>query len=146
VDIGGFAPFIGINPPAAMLDSLAQGQLAFVTELAASLPRIALRNAKVTPVGTRTYRIEVELANEGYFPTLSAIGVKAFWPRKIRLALDTGGQTIVGGRPVELVGPIPGGGASEKFRWVVVGDPGASVTITATSPVVGTASETLKLR
>ena len=44
VEVGGFAPFVGINPPAAMLDSLARGQLAFVTELAGALPRITFRN------------------------------------------------------------------------------------------------------
>ncbi len=146
VEIGGFAPYVTINPPAALLDSISRGQLAFVTGLAAALPRITLRNPKVTAVGSRTWRIEVELANEGYFPTLSAIGVKAFWPQRIRLALDPGGREIVGGRAAQLVGPIAGGGASEKFGWVVVGDPGATVTITASSPVAGTASATLKLR
>ncbi len=127
VEIGGFAPFVGINPPAAMLDSLSRGQLTFVTGLAGALPRVTLRNAHVTRVGDRTYRIEVEVANDGYFPTLAAIGVKAFWPRRIRLALDKGKTEIVGGRAVQLVGPIPGSGASEKFRWVVVGDAGATV-------------------
>lgn len=146
VELGGFAPFVGINPPAALLDSLSRGQFAFVKELAEALPRITLRNAKVTAVGARTYRIEIELANEGYFPTLSAIGVKAAWPQRIRLALNPGNQQIVGGRPVELVGPIPGGGASEKFRWVVVGEPGATVTISASSPVAGNATTTLTLR
>ena len=146
VEIGGFAPYAGINPPAAMLDSLSRGQLAFVTSLAGALPRLTLRNARVSRVGERTYRIEIELANDGYFPTLSAIGVKAFWPRRVRLALDPGKQQLVGGRAVELVGPIPGSGASERFKWVVVGDPGATVTITASSPVAGTASEALTLR
>ena len=146
VEVGGFAPFVGINPPATMLDSLARGQLAFVTELAGALPRITLRNVRVTAVGSRTYRIEAELANEGYFPTLSAIGVKAFWPRRVRLALDPGKGEIVGGRAVELVGPIPGSGASEKFRWVVVGDAGSTVTITASSPVAGSASAPVTLR
>ncbi len=146
VEIGGFAPFVGINPPAALLDSLSRGQLAFVTGLAEALPRIALRNATVTAVGDRTYRIEVELANEGYFPTLSAIGVKAAWPQRVRLVLDPGTQRIVGGRAVEMVGPIAGNGASVKFRWVVVGEPGATVAITASSPVAGHATQTLKLR
>ena len=146
VEIGGFAPFVGINPPAALLDSLSRGQLAFVIGLAEALPRITLRNATVTAVGARTYRIEVELANEGYFPTLSAIGVKAAWPQRIRLVLDPGTQRIVGGRAVEMVGPIAGNGASAKFRWVVVGEPGATVAITASSPVAGSATRTLKLR
>lgn len=146
VEIGGFAPFVGINPPAALLDSVSRGQLAFVTGLASALPRITLRNPTVTAVGSRTWRIEVELANEGYFPTLSAIGVKAAWPRRIRLVLDPGGQAIVGGPAAQLTGPIPGSGASETFRWVVVGDPGTTVTITASSPVAGSAAATLKLR
>ncbi len=146
VEVGGFAPFVGINPPAAMLDSLTRGQLAFVTELAGALSRITFRNVRVTAVGSRTYRIEAELANEGYFPTLSAIGVKAFWPRRVRLSLDPGRGEIVGGRAVELVGPISGSGGSEKFRWVVVGDAGSTVTITASSPVAGSASAPVTLR
>ena len=62
------------------------------------------------------------------------------------VSFTVGKGEIVGGRAVELVGPIPGSGASEKFRWVVVGDAGSTVTITASSPVAGSASAPVTLR
>lgn len=146
VEVGGFSPYVRMNPPGSMLDSLSAGQFEFVKELMASLPQIELRNVEVENVGDRTYRINATVTNNGYFPTLSAIGVRAFWPRQIRLSFELDGQELIGGRTQQLLGPIPGGGGSREFSWLVVGRPGSNVSISASSPVAGTASQTLTLR
>lgn len=146
VEVGGFAPFVRLNPPASMLDSIAEDHEKFIAELAGALPDLSFRDVRVENVGARTYRITTEIANSGYFPTLSAIGTEVFWPRRLRVELETDGQEVIGGRATQLVDAIEGSGASSELSWLVVGQPGSRVTLSAVSPVAGSISQTLTLR
>lgn len=147
VEVGGIRPYATMNPPRALLDSVVTKQARFITELAGLLPSISLREVKVTALGQGTYRITAQIANTGYLPTLSAIGGRARWPRQIRVDLKTGtGQTTVGGRGMQQVGAIAGSGRSTELSWVVTGSAGSTVTLTAESPVAGSASTTITLR
>lgn len=146
VEVGGFAPFVRLNPPASLLDSIAEGQGAFIVELGRALPAISFRNVRVENVGARSYRVTTEIANDGYFPTLSAMGIEVFWPRRLRIELQTDGQQVIGGRAVQLLDAIEGSGASSELSWLVVGPPGSRVTLSAESPVAGSISQTVTLR
>jgi len=147
VEVGGFRPFAMLNPPAALLDSVVTKQVRFVRELAGLLPAITLREVKVVALGQGTWRITAQVANTGYLPTLSAIGGRARWPRQIRVDLKTGqGQSVVGGRSVQLVGAIPGSGRSTELSWVITGAAGSTVVLSAESPVAGSATSTITLR
>lgn len=147
VEVGGFRPFATLNPPAALLDSVVGKQARFIQDLAGLLPAIEFRDVKVETLGQGAYRISAQVANTGYLPTMSAIGSRARWVRQIRVDLRTGsGQTIVGGRGVQLVGAIAGSGRSTELTWVVTGAAGSSVTLTAESPAAGSATTTITLR
>ena len=147
VEVGGFAPFAMLNPPAAELDSAASKQTRFVQQLAGMLPSISVREVKVESLGNRVFRVTAQVANEGYLPTISAIGERVRWPRRIRVDLETrSGQQIVSGRPVVLLGAIRGSGNSEDVSWTLIAEPGSTVTLKAHSPVAGSASQTITLR
>lgn len=146
VEVGGIHPFAAWNPPAAALDSVTQAQSRFVRELAGMLPRLTLRDVRVERVGDRVYRITALLGNDGYLPTQAAIGVRARWPRRVRMDLDLRGQSIASGRKVQLLDPIPGSGGTTEVSWLVVGDAGSSVTVRAESPVAGSVSRTITLQ
>ncbi len=147
VEVGGIAPYATLNPPAAELDSLGAKHTRFVQEIAAMLPRLELRVASVESLGPRTWRITAQIANAGYFPTLSAMGVRARWAQRVRVDLKTArGQEIASGRSMQLLNPLRGSGTSTELTWVVVGDAGSSVTLSAASPVTGEAAETITLR
>ena len=147
VEVGGFAPYALLNPPAAELDSAAAKQTRFIQQLAGMLPSISLREVRVEAVGPRVFRITAQVANDGYFPTASAIGRQVRWPRRVRVDLETrSGQQIASGRAVQLLNPIRGSGGAEELSWTIVADPGSTVTLKAHSPVAGTASQTITLR
>lgn len=147
VEVGGIRPFARLNPPAAMLESVLEKQTAFIGDLAGSLPRVALREIRVEPVGERTFRITAQVANEGYLPTQAAIGARVRWPRAVRVELKTSaGQHVAGGRAIQLMSPIPGSGRSTELSWLVVAAPGSTVTLEAESPTSGRATETITLR
>jgi hypothetical protein len=147
VEVGGFSPFVMIDPPPATLDSVVREQTDAALMLAGRLSRIELRDPKVERVGDRVYRITVRIANTGYFPTTSRLGERVGWPRRIRVDLKTsGGQELASGRAVQLLDALDGQGGSTELTWVVVGAAGSTVTVTAASPVAGAATQTLTLR
>jgi hypothetical protein len=146
VEVGGFRPGALLNPPDSLLDSLTVKHAKFIQQLAGMLPSVSLRGIKVERVSAQVFRITASVANEGYLPTSSQLGVRVRWPQRVRLELKTDGQQISGGRAVQLLDPIPGNGSSREFTWLVVGRPDSRVTLTATSPVAGAATQTITLR
>jgi hypothetical protein len=147
VEIGGIRPFAEINPPAALLDSLGNGQTAFVAALAGMLPEIALRKLKTESLGSGLFRITVEVANDGYLPTSSAVGNQVRMPRPVRVELAPGdGREVVSGRRTQLLDPIAGSGAGTELSWVVRASTGDRMTLTADSPAAGHATLTITLR
>lgn len=147
VEVGGFRPFALINPPAAELAPVLDQQTAFITALAGMLPSVALRDVRVAQVGDGVYRVSAQVANNGFLPTNSGIGMRVDWPLRVRVTLAVGnGQHIASGRAQQLLPAIRGSGNSREVSWLVVGAPGSTVTIRATSPVSGDASETVTLR
>ncbi len=147
VEVGGIKPFATLVPPASALDAVAARHIAFVKDLAGMLPQLALREIRVEAAGARVFRITAQVANTGYLTTTSAIGVRVRWPRRVRVDLETGaGQSIVSGRGMQLIDAITGSGGSVELSWLVVGDPGSTVTLKAATPMAGAASETITLR
>jgi hypothetical protein len=146
VEVGGFAPFARLNPPASEIDSVLAQQQRFIVALAGMLPSIALRDVEVVELSSGVYRVEARLVNDGYLPTLSALGERARWARRIRVEVVTSGQEIAAGDAVRLIGPLSGNGGYEKLHWVVTGDPGSRITLRASSPVAGEASQAVTLR
>ncbi|MEO8201498.1 MAG: peptidase M14, partial [Gemmatimonadota bacterium] len=146
VEVGGFRPFVLMNPPDSLLDSVLIRQARFVEELAHMLPSVAIREVKVERVGAQVFRVTAQVANSGYLPTVSQLGVRVRWPQRVRLELKTSGQQIAGGRAIQLLDPIPGNGGSREFTWLVVGTADSKLTLTASSPVAGTATQSITLR
>jgi hypothetical protein len=147
VEIGGVRPFALVNPPSAMLDSLATSQAAFVSALGGMLPSISLRKLKTESLGSGLFRITIEVANDGYLPTSSKVGDMVRMPRPVRVALDAGkGHDIVSGRRFQLLDPISGSGTGVELTWVVRGSSGDRMSVTAESPAAGHASLTFTLR
>lgn len=144
VEIGGLRPFISSNPPAESLASVAKPFENFLTVLAAQLPSLSLANQKVEKLGANVYRVSVDVVNDGFLPTNSALGVKTRWVRNVRVTLDAGKSTISSGMTKQILDPIKGSGGFKTLSWVVVGK--GSVSIHAESPVAGAADMTVEVK
>ena len=70
VEVGGFKPFVLLNPPAKELDPLADRHTDFVLELARLMPRLRIRDARAELLGGGIQRITVTVENTGYLATL----------------------------------------------------------------------------
>jgi hypothetical protein len=146
-EVGGFRPGALLNPPAGeQLDSTLVRQQRFIVELAGMLPRLALREVKAEALGDGVWRISADVANDGVLPTSSALGARLRNPRGLRIDLDPKGGTILSGQKVQLLPPVAGGGRSTHLVWTIAASNGATVSLTAGSPVTGTVSQVITLR
>ncbi|MBN1243402.1 MAG: hypothetical protein JXA15_11935, partial [Spirochaetales bacterium] len=138
VEIGGFAPFVRLNPPPSEIVKTASFHADFFVNLMKKMPRLEVRELKAEPLGGGLYRVEALLSNAGWFPTSTAQGRRAqtAWPIRVKLALGSG-QSLFSGRPVEAVPFLEGSGGTKKVEWTVRGKKGSRLTIEAGSPKLG---------
>jgi hypothetical protein len=148
VEVGGFKPFVLLNPPAKELEPLAEKHADFVLELARLMPRLKIQEARAEPLGGGIQRITVTVANTGYLATSSAMGQLSgeVFPLLLRLDAPKGSQYLKGTPRTELE-RIRGG---DKVRWTWLirppeGKPGQA-TVRVSAPAVGFATVTLDLK
>jgi hypothetical protein len=147
VEVGGFAPFALLNPNAATLDSIATKHTAFALEFTGLLPAVTLDRVRVTEVGPRVYRISADVVNNRYLATNAAIGVQARHTLRVKVEVGLGrGQSLQSGRRIAFINALRGSGGRQSYEWVVVGDAGSTLTLTAGAPSTGIATQTITLR
>lgn len=145
VEIGGIKPFVLTNPPAESLNSFSKPFVQFITYLAGQLPSIALSNHKVEKMGSGIFRVSVDVVNNGFLPTNSAMGVKTRWMKNVRVLLNpSSGTEITSGKTKQVIDPIKGSGGYQTLSWLVTGK--GPVKITAENPVSGKAELTVDLK
>ncbi len=145
VEIGGWKPGAKLNPPAAAIAGLAEKESAFVRWLAAQLPALGIAKLAATARGSGVYAIEAVVENSGYFPTALAQGVRNRQARRTVVNVGLDGATLLEGDARRMIDAIAGSGGRETLRFVVLGKPGAKVTVSAESPKAGVASKTIEL-
>lgn len=146
VEVGGLAPFARWTPPASARDSLIEGEIRFLLDLASLLPRVAIVEAVSEGLGDGTYRVTAHIANAGFLPTRTALAEELRRPRAIRVELETSGQEIMGGRRIQTIQALPGSGAATELTWTVVGRGNGKVTIRAGTPSAGEDRREVELR
>jgi hypothetical protein len=149
VEIGGFRPYVLLNPPAAELDALAEKHARFVLELADLLPRLSIAETKLESLGGGLFRLSASLRNEGYLPTMTEMGRTNGqpYPLQITLALPPT-MKLVTGSPRSRIDKLDGAGGRAERVWLLQrgSDQPASVTISVRGPSVGAATATVEVK
>lgn len=129
VEVGGFAPYFLTTAPVEVLANAAERQTKFVAALVERLPKLVLEPAEVKALDTDVFRVTVRVRNDGMLPTHGGIG-DLIDLSPVTLRVDVPRARLLGGRPVERVGDVPGAGVVEQ-SWLVRGEPGSVVRVTA---------------
>jgi hypothetical protein len=149
VEIGGFMPFVLLNPPAKELDSLAEKHSRFLVEFLKLMPKLEVADAEVEPLGGGVHRISCEVFNSGYLPTMSEMGQVngAAYPVQIELQLP-GKTTFLKGTPRSQVDRLAGRGGKSEVTWLIRIPDGKPVTgkIVVYAPAVGRAETSIELK
>ena len=152
VEVGGFKPFLRLNPPARELDALADKHLQFLVKLGELMPRIQLERTKVESLGVGVFRVTADVVNHGYLPTMPAMGQTSGeqHPLQIEIVLPEGTKLITGHRRTQF-DPLAGSGGRIERTWPsckcseTAVDPG-KIELKVWSPSVGSDSKTLELK
>jgi len=147
VEIGGFVPYLEINPPPAEMEKTLTFHSDMYLDLMNRLAALKIKEAKIEEIDKGIFNLTIYFTNPGWFPTSTAQGRRArtAWPITIRL--ETGsGQTIFSGRTIETIQFIGGSGDTKKLEWTIRGDKGSEITVTAGSPKLGSVTSTFELK
>ena len=147
VEIGGFKPYAGSNPPATRIAELGKSHAEFVTYLSSLFPKVTIAGTSVVSLGGGLFRIKAEIENGGFLPTSTAQGVRArsVKPTMVQLGVDPA-DIVSGAAKTSFFPTLAGSGRRQTYEWIVKGKPGASVTLKAVAQKGGTATATLALK
>ena len=147
VEIGGFAPFVRVLPPAGQIEKLAAFSTDFYLKLMDRLGEVKIRETRVEQVDENVFNVTCFLTNPGWLPTSTAQGRRAqsSWPIRVRIKTAEN-QSLFSGRPIETVPSLAGSGGTQKLEWTVRGKSGSTVEISAESPKLGSVSTVVTLQ
>jgi hypothetical protein len=143
-EVGGFRPFVKLNPPFNMVDSLARLNNQFIVKLAGMAPQVQIVNAKTESVGRDVYRVTLDVYNKGLLPTSSDMGQRTTWIRRIKVELGLAkGQEILSGKKITLITALDADG-HQQLTWLVRGK--GNLAISAGAPHTGIQKINLDLK
>jgi hypothetical protein len=144
VEVGGLKPFVMINPPAAILDSLELKNYKFIKTIAAMHPELEYLDPVIENLGDNIFRISIKVHNKGVFATCAEVGDNNQWTRIMRIVLEPStGQGFLSGQKVQRIRRLEGDQTAE-YKWLISGK--GSLKITSGALNVGTISTTLELK
>ncbi|RJP25987.1 MAG: hypothetical protein C4527_16140 [Candidatus Omnitrophota bacterium] len=143
VEVGGFAAYAKVLPPATLLNRLTENQALFLIQLANKLPRIAIRDLSVKHLGEGVYDLRVLVGNDGYLPTVLAHGERTREVLPTRIEIDLPGEAFLAGGKRTMLGPIAAGEVKEQ-RYIVKAEKEATATVRIISALAGCVERTIK--
>jgi hypothetical protein len=119
VEVGGFKPFLRLNPPVAEIDRLVQPHLDFLIEIEQVWPSLEFQELKAIELAPGLYDVSCKVVNRGFLPTMPEMGrVNLEW-YPIQVTLNVPGEAKwLQGSPRQRVGKLEGQGGSEELRWL----------------------------
>ncbi len=150
VEVGGFHPLVFLNPPAKEFDGLAAKHAEFLQQLAALLPKLAIRDQQVEALGAGLYKIRLKVANTGYLATQPEMGAitRQAPPLTFEWTNLPKDAVWLAGHPRGQIERLAGKSIGKEHEWLVRlpdGKP-AKATFTVQAPNVGRVSVTVELK
>jgi len=147
VEIGGFKPYVAVNPPAAKIADLGAAHAKFVVYMTSLFAKVAIAKTEVTSLGGGLFRVRADVENAGFLPTALAQGVTARSVKPVMVQLGVPPESIItGSEKTSFIPALAGSGNRQSYEWVITGKPGTTVTLKAVSQKGGTDTATLTLK
>lgn len=136
VEVGGLSPFVLINPPFKLVDSITRKHTDFIVRLAGYQPELDIVNIKTEKLGGGLTRITASVINKGVLASHSKLGERSYWVKRINVKLNTSGnQSVISGKKIQVLNSLEGLG-SKELTWLVKGS--GKIVLEAGSPTTGT--------
>tara|TARA_E500000318_G_scaffold112063_2_gene133842 strand:- start:2000 stop:3898 length:1899 start_codon:yes stop_codon:yes gene_type:complete len=137
VEIGGFIPGAKINPPASLLDELAEKHTDFVTRVIEAQADIEVLGPEIEEIGGGLYEVHIVLQNNGELSTTTSFSrtTRSVKPVIVRLSVPV--DQVIRGQRVDRVWGIEGNGGRSAHTWLFRTDDINNETITIDDPRFG---------
>jgi len=131
VEIGGFVPYLRVNPPAEKIPELIQSHSEFALFLASQFAEIHMDEPQVKKLSSGLFKLTIKLHNKGKFPYVTAMGqrTRTINPILVQLTFeDEDSMKFFGGtRRVDTTNIEPGG--EKELSWLILSPSGKKVNI-----------------
>ncbi len=147
VEVGGFKPYVTVNPPAAKIAELGKSHADFALYLTSLFPKIGIAKLEFTNHGGGLFRIKAEVENSGFWPTAlgHAVSIRAVKPTLVQLQVEP--ETIISGNPKSnSIQSLSGSGGRMKFEWLIKAKAGDKIELKVLSQKGGTSRQSVVLK
>lgn len=136
VEAGGLTPFVLINPPYKLVDSITKKHTDFIIRLAGYQPELDIINIKTEKPGGGLTRITASVINKGVLASHSKLGERSYWVKRINVKLSIAdNQSLISGKKIQVLNSLEGL-SSKELTWLIKGS--GKIILEAGSPTTGT--------
>jgi len=132
VEVGGFVPYLRVNPPADQIPDLSKSHAEFALYLASQFAEITMDEPVVEKLSSNLYRLKIKVFNHGVFPYVTAMGTRTRNITSIMLRLkfeDDDDMKLFGGNKRVDISSLASG-AEQEHTWTIISPPGKQIDIT----------------
>jgi hypothetical protein len=131
VEIGGFTPYLKLNPPAETIAGMIESHAEFALRLADEFAEIEMEAPRVEQLSSRAFELKVTVRNRGRMPYVTAMGRRARNRTPIVLQLkfsdDEGMSLFAGSKRADLDNLAAG--EEKEFSWIIISPPGRTLDL-----------------
>lgn len=128
VEVGGLDPFVLINPPYKMVGDIVKKHTDFLLKLANQQADLEIVNLKTEKLGNGLTRVSLDVINKGGLSTHSKLGERSYFLKKLKVAVNTDKQQIVGGKKINLLNSLEAS-STQSFSWLIKGTGKVSIEV-----------------
>ncbi|MCJ7580994.1 MAG: M14 family metallopeptidase [Candidatus Aminicenantes bacterium] len=132
VEVGGFVPYVRVNPAADMIPDLSKSHAEFALYLASQFAEITMDDPLVEKLSSNLYRLKIKVHNNGEFPYVTAMGTRTRNITAMMLKLkfeNENDMKLFGGNQRVDISSLASG-AEQEFTWTIISPPGKQIDIT----------------
>ena len=132
VEIGGFYPYLRINPPADQINVLSESHAKFALYLAEQFAEIKMNKPEVEKLSSNLFRLKITIHNDGKFPFATKMGQRTrnITPIMVQLKFeDDKNMKLFGGSKREDIRTIQAN-EEKELKWTIISPPGKKIDVT----------------
>ncbi len=147
VEVGGFAPNDIFNPPADKLGDLGENHGKFAVYLTTLYAQVKVAKTEVISEGGGLFRIKAEVANEGFMPTATRMGVQARSVKPTMVQLGVKPEQILSeSSKTNFFQALDGSGRRVRYEWLIKGKAGDKIELKVVAQKAGSDTAVITLK
>lgn len=147
VEIGGFRPYMAVNPNPERIGTLGARHGEFIARLGGMLPKVRFVEASAESIGGGLWKVDAVIENTGYLPTALAHGLRSRSVDPTLVQIQVAPEAVISGDAKSArTARIEGSGGTASYSWVIRANSGQTIEITSRAVKGGRDSITVTLR